>query len=113
MSQVIDLDKELYELTGWRFERLHIDPETDEPVLAKYSMDGKQAGFTKDTIPDYSTDYLLDKLPEGTSVNKINNGYAAWPPQKYATRGISPTFDTPKKALLKLSIDLAKKGLLK
>ena len=111
-DETLELCKRLYELTGW---------ETDTWYDSKIA----QVGGERVQHPVYTSDYLLDKLPK-----KIQNDEENWLDiyhdadthrwqalYEYAKGDPWGDFyeaaaDTPLKALLKLSITLAEKGLL-
>ena len=62
-------------------------------------------------FPLYTSDYLLEKLPEGTTILKDIQGYKAW--NIYNRKRISTyVCDSPAEALLKLTIALSEAGEL-
>jgi len=89
-------DKELFELGEQVFKRLGWVHHTR-------FVDGKM-------VYEFTSDYLLEKLPKGVSVVKeqLTDNYNAGLPR--VTRLVS---DTPLKALLKLTLALHEAGELK
>lgn len=100
MNDTRELCAELYGLTGW-IDTTYFDEN------GKYQL-------------KYSTDYLLDKLPSIITLKSragrrwycsIVTGQVEG--NDVTRTELDCTADTPQKALLKLSIELAKGGLLK
>jgi hypothetical protein len=127
MTKSIDANNELYELCKQVYERLGWDV-TKEFFL--FCPDGsKYAGSgvidTDKTIPLYTSDYLLEKLPNNLKDDDGNSVAPAvykFPNQQKYRADYHQTFsrplvdvyaDTPLKALLKLTIALHEAGELK
>lgn len=104
----LELCKELYRLSGWKDTYHYYD--ADEFVDTKFHA---ELMSKNQNCPAYELGYLLQKLPVGTEVRKVLNGYSADPPLKYRTRGISEVYGTPEDAACKLAIELFKQGVLK
>jgi len=105
--ELFQLCKEVYERTGWNpkgkwFLLLNDHNDTlsyeleDDPIVADYIVDGN--------VPLYTSDYLLEKLPEWTELKKKTTiSYTA---KRDALVSYSFESDTPLKALLKLTLKL-------
>lgn len=107
-SELFELCKEVYERTGW------YEPNK-EGFMNEYGAMGQPW-----VAPLYNSDYLLEKLPEWTQVQKIGNDtgkYSASYELDYTTSlgdtALVGSSDTPLKALLKLTIAISKAGELK
>ena len=92
-SELYELCREVYEKTGWK------------PTDWQHGIEDGQ--------PLYTSDYLLEKLPETYNKQELTlwrSGVSSW------RAGYSPTEsyrdDTPLKALLKLTIALSEAGEL-
>ena len=115
-----ELCKELYELTGWE----HTKPSSS--LNRWYSANGSLVKFRSEkgnaVVPDYSTDYLLTKLPDYKIYPILELGVYGrwWAKYGYKTKTLEvvkpgalyAVEDTPKTALLKLAIELAKAGVI-
>lgn len=123
MTDDFTLCKRLYELTGWGDNVPYSDKwyvmDSEVLVVVTYG-----AGAI---CPDYSTDYLLDKLPghialTSTTWDDIHTeiikgqelDYQAVACYQSNVKGllVQKTAPTPKQALLKLAIELAEKGIV-
>ena len=102
-QELFELCKQVYEATGWEPNR----------ELEGVKVNGR--------TPPYTSDYLLEKLPVGVHVHKDSTEYGAYRPPEYTSQPVSAKVvnrrirwnaDTPRKALLKLTLALRKEGLL-
>lgn len=94
-SELFELCKQVYEATGWEA------PDTYKAADGNPENDWQA----------YDSDYLLEKLPEGTTILKDIQGYKAW--NIYNRKRISTYIcDSPAEALLKLTIALSEAGEL-
>ena len=107
-SELFELCKKVYEATGW---------ENDGYV--KYLNKAPNYECRYHNAPLYTSDYLLEKLPEWTTVTKVGNDtgkYNASYELGYTTSlgdtYLQGTSDTPLLALLKLTIALSEAGEL-
>lgn len=101
-TELFDLCKAVYDATGW--------DDNGADLMDTF----------KDGTPIYDSDYLLEKLPEWTRVQKIGNDtgkYSASYELDYTTSlgdtALVGSSGTPLKALLKLTIALSEAGELK
>lgn len=114
-----ELCEELYQLTRW-------DNFGERPIhgdLVPEIIDGEKTGNYKRAIVgyDYDTDYLLRKLPYGSTIRKNTEiGQPGAPKGGYSANyrenvGASTTLsaDIPEDAAAKLCIELIKQGVLK
>lgn len=108
-SELAELCKKVYEKTGWIVG--------DESWEWHTTTDAKLDSMF--IAPKYYTDYLLEKLPEWTRVQKIGNDtgkYSASYELDYTTSlgdtALVGSSDTPLNALLKLTIALSEAGEL-
>lgn len=123
-SEELELSKTLYGLTGWKDDDDHSRSygRNDD---GSYTLDKSPARHSTPAelepsfIPYYDTDYLLDKLPRETNIRKRKHDdcYEAWYGRYDKTPDIDGDpiefiADTPRKALLLLAVELAKKGLI-
>ena len=103
-ASLFELCMEVYELTSWKdtYSRLDDGNHTIRNEGNEVLLGSKQA-------PLYTSDYLLEKLPEGTTILKDIQGYKAW--NIYNRKRISTyTCDSLAEALLKLTIALSEAG---
>ena len=126
-EKLFELCKQVYEATGWGdtdkvFSKVinrragsvtsvgrgyKATRKTDGYVVRVVRRDNRQ----KYTIPLYTSDYLLEKLPNGTTILKDVQGFKAW--NVYNRKRIATyTCDSPVEALLKLTIKLHEEALL-
>ena len=128
-SELFELCKEVYERTGWEDTDFgyweYKSLRTDEIEIIKISALNK----IKWSSPLYTSDYLLEKLPEYVieydsyyeqdirnylCVMKVPDGYVAlYDGLSLAHKVKVQRTDTPLKALLKLTIALSEAGELK
>lgn len=121
-TELFELCKGVYEATKWTdtTQYLWVDdsfhsthPEWDSIETASHNMSGKG-------IPLYTSDYLLEKLPKAIkrysrfelTPTMANTRWSAgyWSIDRLNSQ--SAVSDTPLKSLLKLTLELHKKGLL-
>ena len=94
-SELLELCKKVYEKTGWTVG--------DESWYWHTTTDAKLDSMF--IAPKYYTDYLLEKLPDGTTIMKDVQGFKAW--NVYNRKRIATyTCDSPVEALLKLTLKL-------
>jgi len=107
-DETFKLCKEVYERTGDKgIQTVHTLQwiETKDDVYQDWS--GKLADGS---VPVYTSDYLLEKLPNTVEIKKRDSGdYSALIP---SIVGALTLADTPLKALLKLTIALHESGQL-
>ena len=114
-NELFELCKEVYKRTGWEQESGYFSP-----VFWRHN--GELDSNAIDAVcPLYTSDYLLEKLPQGIKGNYLNMfsaGITSW----YALYGRTSTAkdtglygesNSPLKALLKLTIALNEAGELK
>lgn len=119
-KELFELCKQVYEATKWRDTESWIEGVTAYGDLIIHSegesgYDGyiyennMEYEWCNDT-PLYTSDYLLEKLPNKTycGFNNVGNGVAWKTGLDY-----DQVADTPLKALLKITLELHKRGELK
>lgn len=110
-TELFELCKKVYELTGWETDDWFTNAAEDEMSLAEMP-----------DIPLYTSDYLLEKLPgqfgnRGSSsvqclrLCKSNEGYMAGYIGVDLVWWLESVDDNPLKALLKLTIALHEAGV--
>jgi len=117
-SELYELCKEVYKRTRWEDTLQFYDSFKDIYSEGEYEDYGMSHSFIKGSydiedgqVPLYTSDYLLEKLPEWTELKrKTTISYTA---KRDALESYSFESDTPLKALLKLTIALSKAGELK
>lgn len=104
-QELFDLCKEVYKRTGWygdMFGWFYTD-------LFSKNEYKRMRGRNGSSIPEYTSDYLLEKLPWSTVCSGPNMGmFGAWMNGK--TKETFNEADTPLKALLRLVIALHEAG---
>ena len=115
-NELFELCKQVYEATGWKHTigKFHDDGSYDGYVGhmgISYTPSPQDAKWLPKDIPLYTTDYLLEKLPDGTTIMKDVQGFKAW--NIYNRKRISTyTCDSPVEALLKLTLKLHEEEIL-
>lgn len=125
-NELFELCKEVYVKTRWertkeayyrqgKYNSGGIWFKPHDPFIEANT--GKYVDFPYEFLtPLYTSDYLLEKLPESTTVAKRFTGEGSLSPEKKYTAWLSDDYqtwaDTPLKALLKLTLALHKEGLL-
>ena len=119
-SELYELCKEVYELTGWigTLQVIWNDQVTVvEPYVERWAQEEKYANYA----PLYTSDYLLEKLPRYIYLQQSADGKSWGASQLQPTelrtaenayQSINTSAVTPLKALLKLTLKLHEKGLL-
>jgi len=92
-NELHELCEEVYELTEWGDNALQLGHTPNH----------------EDIFPLYTSDYLLEKLPNGVAVSNANGRWGAW---VVLQEDDLEEADTPLKALLKLVLALEKAGEL-
>lgn len=113
-TETRELCAELYELTGWEDTEkvFRYDGKEFTPSIRHPEID------SPDLVVFYDTDYLLRKLPHFIQLTQLSGGYTpnGWRAEKNVSQEFPGHYkadaDTPQKALLKLSLELAKQGLI-
>ena len=107
-NELFELCKQVYEVTGWKDTHSRID-DSNHTVR----NEGNEVLLGTKQVPLYTSDYLLEKLPETYNKQELalwRSGVSSW------RAGYSPIEsyrdDTPLKALLKLSLKLHEDKLL-
>lgn len=122
-NELFELCKQVYEATGWDDTRdyyhekdsFNFDTRSFERNGEWTVVERRRAPYD---IPLYTSDYLLEKLPNWTTLDKRGDKstykYLAKCDtlQSWTGGEIEALSDTPLEALLKLGIALAEKGLL-
>ena len=117
-QELFDLCKQVYEATGWgqspNISQLY-EYWDDHDELCVISIEDADDAL----VPAYTSDYLLEKLPEWATVTKVGNDtgkYNASYELGYTTSlgdtYLQGTSDAPLKALLKLVLKLHEEKLL-
>lgn len=118
-NELFTLCKHLYERTGWApnspgwyRESDVVTTGSDGPFIQSYKV--------RETMPLYTSDYLLEKLPGNITVAVLKDvvhhreGEKRWITNRYSAHNLgsltSNWQDTPLKALLKLTIALLDAG---
>lgn len=107
---LFELCKEVYErFPEWETSDWYdLDPDG---IPEEYLCTTEDKIDENDYIPNYTSDYLLEKLPNGTTILKDVQGFKAW--NVYNRKRIATyTCDSPVEALLKLTLKLHEEGLL-
>lgn len=117
-NELFELCKNVYEATGWDADeytlRHYLGGEIYDRKLFESDLDDDKK--TRESYaPLYTSDYLLEKLPVGTAIKKNaqrdeGRNYIAF--QIDTDYRENQYADTPLKALLKVTLELHKKGLL-
>lgn len=104
------MDNELFELCKEVHKRTGCGFEGNSNLSTHYGEDDDNEQY-----PAYTTDYLLDRMPEGVSLQKEGNGYwtAMTNDQAEGVSWYEASAKSPLKALLKLTIALDDAGQLK
>lgn len=108
-NDLFELCKQVYEATGWRDTLGYIQPFGQNVNFPNWFDET----ITKDhdIAPLYTSDYLLEKLPNGTTILKDVQGFKAW--NVYNRKRIATyTCDLPVEALLKLTLKLHEEKVL-
>ena len=114
-NELFELCKQVYEATGWDDTRdyyhekdsFNFDTRSFERNGERTVVERRRAPYD---IPLYTSDYLLEKLPEWTELKrKTTTSYIA---KRDALVSYSFESDTPLKALLKLTIKLHEEKIL-
>lgn len=109
------MDNELFELCKEVYKRHHYWADTDMIFGKEVGRDWRIMPLTlrvpkRNRIPLYTSDYLLEKLQEKYDV-VLSNDERVWRAMNKRAQILFEA-DTPLKALLKLTIELHKQGLL-
>ncbi|MCO4274300.1 hypothetical protein NG701_07635 [Pseudarthrobacter sp. HLT3-5] len=109
-SELFDLCKEVYRRTGWKMtDNYYFYAWTTKGHKLTDVTEKKYRGKGYDDVPLFTTDYLLEKLPEVLITNSYERGewiagtYGWYDGIGWLDKEVS---DTPLKALLKLAIAL-------
>ena len=119
-NELFELCKEVYEATGWDSEDL---PHYQERIGGDGQTMLDVIYHEQGVCPLYTSDYLLEKLQTPLVIEDHKNqrdrehlGYDLYHvvayPDKPGLDFLTADSNTPLKALLKLTIELKKKGLL-
>lgn len=111
-NELFELCKDVYEKTNWESEdsKWFIQGDDDkEPWLGNHQS--TIVGYV-DISPLYTSDYLLEKLRSGGTIVSVTARYNDESWCAFHLDEIDCYADTPLKALLKLTIELHKQGLL-
>lgn len=100
-TELVELCAKVYKLTGWGFEE-------GARLLTHYGEDDDNEQY-----PAYTSDFLLEKLPAGTEVEKLAGLAPSYRASRFSIDNIYSHADTPLKALLKLTLALHEAGELK
>lgn len=115
-NELFELCKKVYERTkdtwGWTDEMqwIEVNHFGEVSIFPKWRSLSDNSAEVQKHAPLYTSDYLLEKLPQGVSVYKEQLAYAYNAGLPKVERQVS---DTPLKALLKLTIALHESGELK
>lgn len=117
-NELFELCKQVYERTGWNDTQAYFYDKGNGNLAAQFqtNLEARPGWWWYDGInacPLYTSDYILEKLPNGCELRKVLNGYCADPPPKLRKRGLSEVYEAPIVALLKLTIALHEAGELK
>lgn len=109
-GELLELCKQVYEATGWKqspnISQLY-EYWDDHDELCVISIEDADDAL----VPAYASDYLLEKLPNGTTILKDVHGFKAW--NIYNRKRIATyTCDSPVEALLKLTLKLHEEKML-
>ena len=110
-SELFELCKQVYEATGWKDTHGRLDDGNHT-----IRNEGNEVLLRTKQVPLYTSDYLLEKLPEDVKIDKDSS--TTYTASKFFFGKNSHTDDiemgasNPLKALLKLTIALSEAGEL-
>lgn len=109
-NELFELCKEVYKKTGWQIEDCTWVVGDENGDLFILDDKVKEQGHFDYYTPLYTSDYLLEKLPNTVHVMSSRDGCAVWLIESSVETVKS---DTPRKALLKLVLALKEAGEIK